>query len=132
MKKGRIIEKDSFVLELPPYMQDLSDAGKGASYGWGFTNSFNTEMYTGGIEVGMPPNEAGMSRNDTDFLHVYNWKKLAEVAKDPKNVKVVNGIRVISMETAVKNDALFSFLSQSHHMVWMFLQMVNILQFVVS
>ena len=106
-EKGRINEKDSFVLELPPYMQDLSDAGKGASYGWGFTNSFNTEMYTGGIEVGMPPNEAGMSRNDTDFLHVYNWKKLAEVAKDPKNVKVINGIRVIPMDVAVKNDALF-------------------------
>jgi len=104
---GRIDQKESFVVEFPPYMQDLSDAGKGVSYGWGFTNSFNTEMYTGGIEVGMPPNEAGMSRNDTDFLHVYNWKKLAEVAKDPKNVKVINGIRVIPMDVAVKNDALF-------------------------
>ncbi|MDA3946135.1 MAG: Sec-dependent nitrous-oxide reductase [Helicobacteraceae bacterium] len=105
--KGRILEDQSFTLELPPYMQDLSDAGKGASFGWGFTNSFNTEMYTGGIEVGMPPNEAGMSRNDTDFLHVYNWQKLAELAKDKKNVKVVNGHRVIPMDIAVKNDALF-------------------------
>jgi len=106
-EKGRIQEDKSFVLELPPYMQDLSDAGKGASYGWGFTNSFNTEMYTGGIEVGMPPNEAGMSRNDTDFLHVYNWEKLAKLAEDKANVKVVNGIRVIPMDVAVKNDALF-------------------------
>jgi len=106
-EKGRIVENDSFTLELPPYMQDLSDAGKGASYGWGFTNSFNTEMYTGGIEVGMPPNEAGMSRNDTDFLHVYNWKKLAELAKDDANVKVVNGMKIIPMEVAVKNNALF-------------------------
>ena len=31
-------------------MQDLSDAGKGPSHGWAFTNSFNSEMYTGGIE----------------------------------------------------------------------------------
>jgi len=106
-KKGRIMPKDSFTLELPPYMQDLSDAGKGVSDGWGFTNSFNTEMYTGGIEVGMPPNEAGMSRNDTDFLHVYNWKKLSKLAKDKANYKVVNGMKIIPMNVAVKNNALF-------------------------
>lgn len=106
-EKGRIQPNDSFTIELPPYMQDLSDAGKNVSHGWGFTNSFNSEMYTGGIEVGMPPNEAGMSRNDTDYLHVYNWKKLAELAKNPKNVKIVNDHRVIPMDVAVKNDALF-------------------------
>jgi nitrous-oxide reductase len=104
---GRIEPKKSFTIELPPYMQDLSDAGKGVSYGWGFTNSFNSEMYTGGIEVGMPPFEAGCSRNDTDFLHVYNWKKLAELAKDDKNVKVVNGMRIVPIDVAVKNDCLF-------------------------
>ncbi|WP_375723575.1 Sec-dependent nitrous-oxide reductase [Arcobacter sp. KX21116] len=106
-KIGRIKPKDSFTIEMPPYMQDLSDSGKGISDGWGFTNSFNTEMYTGGIEVGMPPNEAGMSRNDTDFLHVYNWRKLYELSKDPKNVKMINNHKVISMDIAVKNDALF-------------------------
>ncbi len=106
-KEGRIHPEKSFTLELPPYMQDLSDSGKGASDGWGFTNSFNSEMYTGGIEVGMPPFEAGCSRNDTDFLHVYNWKKLAEVAKDDKNVKIVNGMRIVPMDVAVKNDCLF-------------------------
>jgi nitrous-oxide reductase len=106
-KKGRILPKDSFTLELPPYMQDLSDAGKNASHGWGFTNSFNSEMYTGGIEVGMPPFEAGMSRNDTDFLHVYNWEKLAKLAKDKKNVKIINDHKVIPMDVAVKNNALF-------------------------
>ncbi len=105
--KGRIIEEDSFTIEMPPYMQDLIDAGKNASDGWGFTNSFNTEMYTGGIEVGMPPNEAGMSRNDTDFLHVYNWKKLAKLAKDKKNYKKVNGMKIIPMSVAVANNALF-------------------------
>ncbi|MCW8838555.1 MAG: cytochrome C, partial [Thiovulaceae bacterium] len=106
-KTGRIEENNSFTVEMPPYMQDLSDAGKGVSYGWGFTNSFNSEMYTGGIEVGMPPNEAGMSRNDTDFLHLYNWKKLADLAKSKKNYKVINGHKVIPMDVAVKNDALF-------------------------
>jgi len=106
-KEGRIEQDKSFTIEMPPYMQDLSDAGKNASNGWAFTNSFNSEMYTGGIEVGMPPNEAGMSRNDTDFLHVYNWEKLAELAKDDANVKVVNGMRIIPMEVAIKNDCFF-------------------------
>jgi len=106
-EKGKIIPEKSFVIEMPPYMQDLSDAGKEASYGWGFTNSFNSEMYTGGIEKGLPPFEAGMSRNDTDFMHMYNWKKLAELAKDDKNVKIINGARVVPMEVAIKNDCLF-------------------------
>ena len=103
-KIGRIDANASFTIEMPPYMQDLSDAGKNASDGWAFTNSFNSEMYTGGIEVGMPPNEAGMSRNDTDFLHVYNWKKLATLTKDAKEI---NGMKVITMETAIKNDCFF-------------------------
>lgn len=106
-EKGKISEKDSFTLELPPYMQDLTDVGKGISDGWAFTNSFNTELYTGGIEKGLPPFEAGCSRNDTDYLHVYNWKKLAELVKDNKNVKIINGHRVVPIEIAVKNNALF-------------------------
>jgi nitrous-oxide reductase len=40
--KGKIDEKASFSLELPPYMQDLSDAGKGESMGWAFTNKART------------------------------------------------------------------------------------------
>jgi len=106
-KIGRIDEKESFTIEMPPYMQDLSDAGKNHSMGWAFTNSFNSEMYTGGIEEGMPPNEAGMSRNDTDFLHVFNWEKIAKLSKDKKNVKMINGHKVIPIEVAVKNEALF-------------------------
>ena len=105
--KGRIDESKSFSLELPPYMQDLSDAGKGESFGWAFTNSFNSEMYTGGIEKGLPPMEAGMSRNDTDYLHVYNWQILEKLAQDSKNYKVVNGHRVITIDAAVKAGALF-------------------------
>lgn len=48
-----------------------------------------------------------MSRNDHDYLHVFNWKKIAELGKDPKNVKVINGHRVVPIEVAVANDALF-------------------------
>ena len=39
---GKIEPENSFTLELPPYMQDLTDAGKGVSDGWAFTNSFNS------------------------------------------------------------------------------------------
>ena len=106
-KKGRIDVDKSLTQEFPPYGQDITDSGKNISDGWGFTNSFNSEMYTGGIEVGNPPNEAGMSRNDTDFMHVYNWKKIAKLAEDPKNVKIYNGHRVVTIEAAVRNDALF-------------------------
>jgi len=105
-KKGRIDDKNSFSVELPPYMQDLSDAGKLISEGWAFTNSFNSEMYTGGIEEGNPPNEAGMSARDTDYLHVINWKGVEkEVASG--NYKVINKHKVVTIDTLVKKGLLF-------------------------
>lgn len=103
---GRIDTKNSFSVELPPYMQDLTAVGKGISDGWTFTNSFNTEMYTGGIEAGNPPNEAGMSTNDTDYLHVVNWKGVEkEVAAG--NYKVINGHKVVMIGTLVKKGLLY-------------------------
>ena len=105
-KEGRIKPEDSFTLELPPYSQDLSDAGKGPSDGWSFTNSFCAERYVGGIEKGRPPYEAGCSAKDTDYLHVINWKKAAEVVKAGK-AKKINGHNVIMMETAIKEGILF-------------------------
>ncbi len=105
-KEGRIDPKESFSLELPPYSQDLSDAGKGPSDGWSFTNSFCSERYVGGIEKGRPPYEAGCSAKDTDYLHVINWKKAAELVKQGK-AKKINGHNVIMMETAIKEGILF-------------------------
>lgn len=105
-EKGRINTSKSFSVELPPYMQDLTDAGKGMSDGWSFTNSFNAEMYTGGIEEGNAPFEAGMSAMDTDYLHVVNWKGVEkEVAAG--NYKTINGHKVVPMDTAVKKGLLF-------------------------
>ena len=106
-KEGRLNPKESFSFELPPYWQDLSDAGKGPSDGWAFTNSFCSERYVGGIEKGRPPYEAGCSAKDTDYLHVMNWKKAAEVVKANRGIKVVNGHKVIPIETAVKEGLLF-------------------------
>jgi nitrous-oxide reductase len=105
-KEGRIDPKQSFSLELPPYWQDLSDAGKGPSEGWSFTNSFCSERYVGGIEKGRPPYEAGCSAKDTDYLHVINWKKAAELVKQGK-AKKINGHDVLMMETAVKEGILY-------------------------
>ncbi len=105
-KKGRLDEKQSFSVELPPYSQDLSDFGKLASDGWSFTNSFCSERYVGGIERGRPPFEAGCSAKDTDFLHVINWKKAEEVFKAGKT-KMINGHPVITMDTAVKEGMVF-------------------------
>ena len=106
-EEGKIEPKNSFTFELPPYSQDLSDAGKGPSYGWGFTNSFCSERYVGGIEKGRPPYEAGCSSKDTDFLHVTNWKKAAELVAAGTIGKEVNGSTLITMDQAVANDLLF-------------------------
>ncbi|MBL8921374.1 MAG: Sec-dependent nitrous-oxide reductase [Myxococcaceae bacterium] len=104
--KGRINPAESFSFELPPYSQDLSDSGKGPSDGWGFTNSFCSERYVGGIELGRPPFEAGCSAKDTDFLHITNWKKAAELVKAGK-AKKINGHNVIPIDVAVKEGILF-------------------------
>ncbi len=106
LEKGRIQPDQSFTFELPPYSQDLSDAGKGPSYGWGFTNSFCSERYVGGIEKGRPPFEAGCSQKDTDFLHITNWKKAAELVAAGKVTKV-NGSYMIPMAQAIKEELLY-------------------------
>jgi nitrous-oxide reductase len=104
--KGRIDMAKSFQIELPPYWQDLCDAGKKVSDGWIFCNSFNTEMATGGVESGNPPFEAGTTKNDTDYLHILNWKKAESVFKAGK-VEQINGMAVIRMQTAIDEGLLY-------------------------
>lgn len=105
-EKGRIDTAQSFSIEVPPYWQDLCDAGKLASDGWGFCNSFNTEMATGGIEKGNPPFEAGVSQRDMDYLHIFNWRKAEEVFKAGK-AETLNGMGVIRIKTAVDEGILY-------------------------
>jgi nitrous-oxide reductase len=104
--KGRIVPEHSFTVMAPPYSQDLSDFGKGPSSDWSFTNSFCSERYVGGIELGRPPFEAGCSAKDTDFLHVVNWRKAVEVFKAGKVTKI-NNHAVITLETAIAEGLLF-------------------------
>lgn len=103
---GRIDPAKSFQMELPPYWQDLCDAGKSVSDGWFFCNSFNTEMATGGVEEGNPPFEAGTTKNDVDYLHIINWKAAAEVFEAGK-VEMINGMAVIRMDTAIAENLLY-------------------------
>ncbi|MFA5889966.1 MAG: Sec-dependent nitrous-oxide reductase [Actinomycetota bacterium] len=104
-KTGKGVLSKSFQIELPPYDQDLADAGKLASDGFAFINSYNTEMATGGNLEGKPSLEGGASANDYDFLHVIDWKKAEKVIAAGK-FKVRNGVRMMSLKTAVDEGVL--------------------------
>jgi nitrous-oxide reductase len=103
--RGRIDEGQSFAMELPPYWQDLSDAGKGACDGYVFINSFNSEMATGGVEKGQPPFEAGASKRDTDYMHIIDWRK-AEAAFKAGKAEKINGFPVLKIPTSVAEGLL--------------------------
>lgn len=103
---GRIVPEESWAIELPPYMQDLSDAGKLASDGWAFVNSFNTERAIGGNMEGNPPLESGASQNDMDYLHIINWRKAEELVNAGKTVEIA-GMRVLTLQTAAEEGVLF-------------------------
>ena len=106
-EKGRIDPERSFTLELPPYWQDLCDAGKLVSDGWVFCNSFNTERATGGVgaEEGAVPFESGASQNDMDYLHVIDLKKAVEVAA--KNTNRLNDFNYVPLQTSIDEGLLY-------------------------
>lgn len=104
-EKGRIDESTSWAIELPPYAQDLADAGKLASDGYVFINSWNTEMSAGTEGKGKPYAESGASQNDMDYLHVIDWKK-AEALVAAGKTTTINGIRVISLADAAAEHVL--------------------------
>jgi nitrous-oxide reductase len=103
---GRINMDESFQIELPPYNQDLADAGKNISDGWGFIGSFNSEMATGGNMEGGVSMEAGMSTNNFDYLHVINWKAAEAAVKAGKATKI-NGVNVLSLQMAIDEGLLY-------------------------
>ncbi len=105
-KTGRIDMERSFQIELPPYTQDLADAGKLVSDGFGFINSYNTEMATGGtLDDPKKALESTSIANDFDFMHVINWKKAEEVVKNG-DVEDMNGIKMIRLDVAAKQGVL--------------------------
>ena len=105
-ESGRIVPEESWAVELPPYMQDISDLGKLASDGWAFFNSFNTERAWGGNAEGNPPMESGASQNDMDYLHIFNWRRAAELVEAGRT-ETIGGMRVLRMQTAVDEGLLY-------------------------
>jgi nitrous-oxide reductase len=104
--QGRLVPEESFAVETPPYMQDLADAGKLATDGWAFVNSFNTERATGGNLEGKPPLESGASQNDMDYMHIINWKRAEELVAAGRSV-TIEGMKVIPLDVAAKEGVLF-------------------------
>jgi nitrous-oxide reductase len=105
-QQGRIVPEQSFAIETPPYMQDLSDAGKLVSDGWAFENSFNTERSRGGNMEGQPPLESGASQNDMDYMHIVNWRRAEELIKAGRG-KTIAGMQVLPMDVSTSEGVLF-------------------------
>ncbi len=66
-----------FQVLMPGFNYDLAHSGKGASHGWTFFTTYNTEEANTLLEV-----EA--SQNDKDFIAAINWKKAEEYIKAGK------------------------------------------------
>jgi len=103
-KTGRFDKANTFQVELPPYTQDLADAGKLTSFGYGFINSYNSEMAVGTSQGGQPL-EAGASANDYDYLHIIDWRKGEEIFKGGGTVEI-NGMNVIPLDVAAAEKVL--------------------------
>jgi nitrous-oxide reductase len=104
-KTGRLVPEKSFQVELPPYNQDLADMGKGPSNGFGFINSFNTELAVGPTHGTPAPLEASTTKNNFDYMQVIDWKKAEQVVAAGKFIKR-NGMRVITLAVAASEGVL--------------------------
>jgi nitrous-oxide reductase len=106
---GKILEDQSFAMELPPYWQDLCDAGKLVSEGWVFCNSFNTELATGsGPDANSddPPFEGGASARENDYMHVIDLEKAAQIATSGATMEI-NGFTTIPLQTSIDEGLLY-------------------------
>lgn len=105
-KSGYIDPKRSFAIELPPYWQDLAIAGRLASQGWVFCNSFNVAMYHDDDTNGQPSFEAGATQRDTDYLHIIHLAQ-AEADFNAGKFTRINGFPVIPLKTAIADKILY-------------------------
>ncbi len=70
-----------FQILMPGFNYDLAHPGRGASHGWFFFSTYNTEEASTLLEV-------NASQNDKDFIAAINWKKAEEYIKEGKGKKV--------------------------------------------
>ena len=61
----------AFQIMLPGFNYDLAHPGRGASHGWFFFSTYNSEEASTLLEV-------NASQNDKDFIAAINWKKAEE------------------------------------------------------
>ena len=67
----------SFQIMMPGFDYDLAHPGRGASHGWFFFSTYNSEEANSLLEV-------NASQNDKDFIAAVNWKKAEEYIKAGK------------------------------------------------
>ena len=67
----------SFQIMMPGFNYDLAHPGRGASHGWFFFTTYNTEE-------AHTLQEVNSSQNDKDFIAAINWKKAEEYIKAGK------------------------------------------------
>lgn len=67
----------SFQIRMPGFDYDLAHPGRGASHGWFFFTTYNTEEANSLKEV-------NSSQNDKDYIAAVNWKKAEEYLKAGK------------------------------------------------
>jgi nitrous-oxide reductase len=72
---------------MPPFDYDLGDAGKGASDGWMFWTSYNTERATGKLEV-------TSAQKDRDYIAAIDWKAAEKAAAEGKG-DMIGGVKVL-------------------------------------
>jgi len=70
-----------FQVLMPGFDYDLSHPGRGASHGWFFFTTYNTEEASTLLEV-------NASQNDKDFIAAINWKKIEEYVNNGGGTKM--------------------------------------------
>ncbi|MEY8019302.1 Sec-dependent nitrous-oxide reductase [Muriicola sp. E247] len=70
-----------FQVMMPGFNYDLSHPGRGASHGWHFFSTYNTEEANSLMEV-------NSSQNDKDFIAAINWKKIEEYVNNGGGTKM--------------------------------------------
>ncbi len=75
-----------FQIMMPGFNYDLAHPGRGASHGWMFFSTYNTEEASSLLEV-------NASQNDKDFIAAINWKKAEEYMAAGKFTEVETDYR---------------------------------------
>jgi nitrous-oxide reductase len=70
----------AFQIRMPGYDYDLARSGKGASHGWAFFTSYNSEQASSLLEV-------NASQHDKDFIAAVNWRAAEQCVAQGKSTR---------------------------------------------